>query len=49
MPRDSPATSQGVPEIQKMILEALWTRPLDLSETVFDIFFELFVLEPSFH
>ena len=49
MPRESPARSQGAPEIQKMILEALRARPQDLSETVFDNFCELFVLEPSFH
>ena len=44
-----PARSQGAPEIQKMILEALRARPQDLSETVFDNFCELFVLELSFH
>ena len=49
MPLESPARSQGAPEIQKMILEALRARPQDLSETVFDHFCELSVLELSFH
>ena len=49
MPRELPARSQDVPEIQKMISESLRARPQDPSGTVFNNFCKLFVSQPSFH